>query len=95
MPSFQDWRFLTLTLAVRHLSPQEAYEKGKDRLRRFLARFREAIGREFPLRFSINDLKGRLITLQERRRLDCGFEFSDERISDWRAGAGGVELAAG
>ena len=46
-------------------------------------------------RFSVNDLKGRLITLQERRRLDCGFEVSDERISDWRAGAGGAELAVG
>ena len=48
-----------------------------------------------PPRFSVNDLKGRLITLQEWRRLDCGFEFSDERIADWRADAGGAELAVG
>jgi iron complex outermembrane receptor protein len=33
-------------------------------------------------RFSINDLKGRLITLQERWRMDCCFEVSDERIAD-------------
>jgi pyridinium-3,5-biscarboxylic acid mononucleotide synthase len=47
-------------------------------------------------RFSINDLKGRLITLQERWRMDGGFDFSDERIAaDWRAGAGGVERVAG
>ena len=51
--------------------------------------------RSVALRFSINDLKGRLITLQERRRLDCGFEVSDERIADWRAGAGGAEFAVG
>ena len=29
-----------------------------------------------PPRFSVNDLKGRLITLQERRQLGCGFAFA-------------------
>ena len=47
-------------------------------------------------RFSVNDLKGRLITLQERGQLGCGFEFSDRRIAaGWRAGAEGAELVAG
>jgi len=47
-------------------------------------------------RFSVNDLKGRLITLQERRQLGCGFEFADGwSDADWRFGAGGAERVAG
>lgn len=47
IPDLTNWRFITLTLAIRHLPPVEAYNKGKNRIRRFLARFREAIGRPF------------------------------------------------
>lgn len=47
MPDLTDWRFITLTVATRSLSPADAYKRGKDRLRRFLARFRKAIGRPF------------------------------------------------
>ena len=46
-------------------------------------------------RFSVNGLKGRLITLQEQRQLDYGLEFADERMAaDWRFGAGGAERGA-
>ena len=49
-----------------------------------------------PPRFSVNDLKGRLITLQEQRQLDYGWEFADERMAvGWRLGAGGAERSAG
>jgi hypothetical protein len=56
---------------------------------------REAEAAFRPLRFSINDLKGRFITLHEWRRLDCGFGFFDERIPNWGAGAGGAALGVG
>lgn len=42
-----NWRFFTLTVATRSIPPEEAYKRGKERLRRFLARFRQAIGRDF------------------------------------------------
>jgi len=49
-----------------------------------------------PPRFSVNDLKGRLITLQERRQLGCGFEFADDwSDADLRLCAGGAERVAG
>jgi len=47
LPNFKDWRFLTLTMANRTISPREAYVRGKDRLRRFLACFRVGLGRPF------------------------------------------------
>lgn len=47
LPDMTNWRFVTLTVATRAISPAEAYKRGKDRLRRFLARFRQAIGRPF------------------------------------------------
>lgn len=47
LPDMTNWRFVTLTVATRAISRQEAYELGKDRLRRFLARFRQAIGHDF------------------------------------------------
>jgi len=34
-------------LAIRHISPFEAYQMGKQRMRRFLTKFRTAIGRSF------------------------------------------------
>lgn len=47
LPNFRDWRFLTVTVASRRISPREAYEIGKERMRRFLARLRKALGRVF------------------------------------------------
>ncbi len=47
LPSFKDWRFVTLTMADRTISALEAYIRGKDRIRRFLARLRAAFGRSF------------------------------------------------
>ncbi|HVT73810.1 MAG TPA: hypothetical protein VHD61_11785 [Lacunisphaera sp.] len=47
MPDMTNWRFVTLTVASRTVSREEAYQRGKDRLRRFFAHFRAAIGREF------------------------------------------------
>jgi len=47
LPDFTDWRFVTMTMATRSISPLAAYNLGKGRLRRFLARFRKAIGRRF------------------------------------------------
>lgn len=47
LPSFENWRFVTLTMATRSISPLAAYNRGKGRMRRFLARFRKAIGRRF------------------------------------------------
>src|ERR1017187_3006598 len=49
-----------------------------------------------PPRFSVNDLKSRLITLQERRWLGCCLEFAEDGSgADWRPGAGGAERVAG
>lgn len=48
LPNFKNWRFLTLTMANHSGHPWDAYVRGKDRLRRFLARFRKAIGHSFP-----------------------------------------------
>jgi hypothetical protein len=47
LPDMTNWRFVTLTVANRAISGKEAYELGKDRLRRFLARLRVALGYEF------------------------------------------------
>ena len=47
IPNLRDWRFITLTIALRNITPTQAYEKGCARMRRFLARFRKAIGRDF------------------------------------------------
>jgi hypothetical protein len=47
LPDFTNWRFITLTLAGRQVSPLEAYRHGKARIRRFLARLRLALGRKF------------------------------------------------
>lgn len=47
LPDMTNWRFITLTVANRSISPEEVYQRGKDRMRRFLAKFREAIGRPF------------------------------------------------
>lgn len=48
LPVFKHCLFMTLTVPEAVSSPKKAYEIGKDRLRRFLARFRKAIGRDFP-----------------------------------------------
>ena len=47
LPQFKNWRFITLTMANHSDHPFQAYERGKDRLRRFLARLRKAIGHSF------------------------------------------------
>lgn len=47
LPNFKNWRFITLTMYARNLSPIVAYERGKDRIRRFLARMRVCLGRPF------------------------------------------------
>jgi hypothetical protein len=47
LPDFTNWRFITLTVANRKSTPMAAYLLGYDRMRRFLARFREASGRRF------------------------------------------------
>jgi hypothetical protein len=47
LPDFANWRFLTLTIADRTVSPLQAYLLGKNRIRRFLARLRTALGRRF------------------------------------------------
>lgn len=46
IPSLKNWRFLTLTIEDRTCSPLTAYLRGKDRLRRFTAEWRECLGRE-------------------------------------------------
>lgn len=47
IPHMKNWRFVTLTIASRSISPLEAYQLGKERIRRFLARFRKATGYAF------------------------------------------------
>lgn len=47
VPDMRNWRFITLTIGLRNLTPTEAYKKGNERMRRFLARVRKAIGRSF------------------------------------------------
>jgi hypothetical protein len=48
LPVFKHCLFMTLTIPEAVSCPKKAYEIGKDRLRRFLARFRKALGRDFP-----------------------------------------------
>ena len=47
IPPYKYCKFITLTVPDSFCSPKEAYKKGKDRLRRFLHKFRQAIGRKF------------------------------------------------
>lgn len=47
IPNLTNWRFITLTIANRVDCPLDAYLRGKDRIRRFLAKFRNALGHEF------------------------------------------------
>lgn len=47
LPDFTNWRFITVTVANRKISPLAAYNLGKQRLRRFLARLRKAFGKAF------------------------------------------------
>jgi len=47
LPDFTNWRFVTVTVANRNISPADAYQLGNDRMRRFLARIRKALGRRF------------------------------------------------
>jgi|CZKI01.1.fsa_nt_gi hypothetical protein len=47
LPNFRNWRFVTLTMADRETCAPESYVRGKDRIRRFLACFRTALGRRF------------------------------------------------
>jgi hypothetical protein len=48
LPVFKRCLFITLTIPEGVCSPVEAYEKGSDRIRRFLAKFRKAVGQKFP-----------------------------------------------
>src|SRR4051812_48304130 len=41
LPDFTNWRFITVTVANRKISPLAAYNVGKERMRRFLARIRK------------------------------------------------------
>ncbi len=47
LPDFTNWRFITVTVASRRISPLAAYDLGKQRMRRFLARVRVALGKVF------------------------------------------------
>lgn len=47
MPDMLNWRFITLTIATRDMTPVEAYHLGKQRMRRFLGRMRKALQRDF------------------------------------------------
>ncbi|TVP80228.1 MAG: hypothetical protein EA353_04390 [Puniceicoccaceae bacterium] len=48
LPVFKHCLFMTLTVPEAVSCPKKAYEVGKDQLRRFLARFRKALGRDYP-----------------------------------------------
>ena len=43
IPDMSNWRFITVTTADRSISPQESYRRGNERMRRFLAKFRECV----------------------------------------------------
>lgn len=47
IPSLKNWRFITLTMADRSMPPEVAYQIGKDRLRRYLAKWRKRLGHSF------------------------------------------------
>ena len=47
LPNFAKWLFITLTIAIRSKTPLDAYNLGKQRIRRFLARVRVALGQSF------------------------------------------------
>jgi len=46
LPNLKDWRFFTLTVDDRSAAPVTVYLRGKDRLRRFTAHWRETLGRD-------------------------------------------------
>jgi len=44
IPDLTNWRFITTTVADRSCTPQEAFERGSDKMRRFFAKWRKVIG---------------------------------------------------
>lgn len=44
VPNLMNWRFITCTVADRSVSPLTVYLRGKDKMRRFLAKWRECLG---------------------------------------------------
>lgn len=44
LPNMTNWRFVTVTIADRSISPMQAHALGCDRMRRFFAKWREVIG---------------------------------------------------
>lgn len=85
LPDFRNWRFITLTMANHSGCPFAAYEKGKDRMRRFLARFRKAIGRPFKwcwkLEFHEDGFAHWHLLLEYTKRIPQPFLERD--VQDW------------
>ena len=59
LPSFKNWRFFTLTLADREVSPLEAYQVGHEKMQRFLFALRRALGYTFKCAKPRNAFGGR------------------------------------
>lgn len=72
IPNMGNWRFITLTVADRTSSPLAVYLRGKERMRRFLARVRQAIG-DFrwcwKLEFHEDDYPHWHVCLEYRQRI--------------------------
>jgi hypothetical protein len=84
IPDLRNWRFVTLTVATRKISPYAAYLLGKQRLRRFLARFRKAVGHAFlwcwKLEFHDDGYPHWHLLLEYRKRIP---EEMLSRFEDW------------
>lgn len=88
LPVFKHCLFLTLTVPDSASSPKKAYEVGKERLRRFLARFRKALGRDFPwawkLEFQENGYPHWHVIIGYRKRIPwLVFRDVAKSITEW------------
>lgn len=83
LPPFKQCLFITLTIDQIAGGRQETYEKGKDRIRRFLAKFRETIRKSFPwawkLEFQDNGYAHWHLVIHYKKRIprDCLSWLSD------------------
>ena len=88
LPVFKHCLFITLTIPELASSPRKAYEVGKDRLRRFLARFRKALGRDFPwawkLEFQENGYPHWHLIIGYKKRIPWNvFREVSASVNDW------------
>lgn len=77
IPDLRDWRFITCTVDDRTSSPLEVYQRGKDRIRRYLAKWRKC------LNAVADDFIGPLQENQCRMRWFWKLEMHEDGYPHW------------